>query len=91
MLDVLREEGIKETMDAYVVKFFDTNVAAGNLSKNLLTSSSCEALISTFLRRKTDSTIADQNTVTCKATKRSLWQPLKHRGALSMHGQGSLT
>lgn len=70
ILDLLPKEVISETLEAYLVRFFDTYAAAYRLSKKLLASSSFMALIATFVPRKTDSVIANQNTVLEKVSEK---------------------
>lgn len=70
ILDLLRKKVIGETLNAGIAKFFDTDAAPVRLSKKLLTSSSFMALITTFVRRKTDSAIADQKCRLAMASKK---------------------
>lgn len=54
MLDLFREDRIRETLDAYIEKHFDTNSATSGLSKSSLPSSSFITQIVTFVRREAD-------------------------------------
>lgn len=54
MLEMLRKEVIVKTLDAHIAKIFDTNAAAGRVSKRLLTSSSFMARVATLAQRITD-------------------------------------
>lgn len=57
MLVMLRKDVIEETLDAQIAKRFDTDAASKRLSKRLLTSSSFMAPITTFVRRKLNTTM----------------------------------
>lgn len=48
MLELLYEDVICDTLDAFIAKFFDTDEASDRLSKQLLTSSSFMTPIAKF-------------------------------------------
>lgn len=80
-MDLLREDVIKETLDALVAILFDTGEASDWFYKKPLTSSSFMAPIVKFVQRKTDNIKADKITILTKASKdgthgshRSIWQ-----------------
>lgn len=56
--------------DSHIVKFFNTHAPADRLSEERRPSSTLMALIATSVCRKTDSTIADPNTVIAKPSKK---------------------
>lgn len=67
MLDLLCKEVICETLDTKIAKCFDMEAATDRLSKRILTSSLFVLAFATFMRRKTDSTIADKGNAAAKA------------------------
>lgn len=54
MLDLLRKDGILDTLDARIAELFDTNAAVNRFSHRVLTSNTFMAPIATFVRRKAD-------------------------------------
>lgn len=70
ILNLLRNEVIGKPLDAHVAKFADAEVAANVLPKRMLISSYHMAPLPTFVRRKTDSAIADKRIVSRKAPKK---------------------
>lgn len=70
MLDIFRKDATRDTLDDYKAKFLDTDAASERLLKKLLMSSSIMAPLVTFVRRKTDYTIADRNAVMAKASRK---------------------
>lgn len=90
-LDILRKDVIEETQDAYRAKLFKNDAVADRLSKKLLSSSSLTAPIATIVRRRTDTTIADQNAVFAKASKKDPWQPRNHLAVLSKNCKANRT
>lgn len=69
MLDLLYEVVFGEALDALRAKLFHIDAAADRLSRQLLTLSSSKALVVTFVQRKTDFAIVEQNTVFAKSVK----------------------
>lgn len=71
MLDLLRKQGIGETLEAQVAKFSCTDAAANRLWKLFLASSSSMVAFVPFVRwrRKTDSAIEDMKYNIFFATK----------------------
>lgn len=55
LLDELRKAVIRETLDAHVVRFFDTNATGGEFLKRLRRRSSYIAIIGTSGNHKMDS------------------------------------
>lgn len=61
MWDLKPKDVIGETLDAHIANFFDTNAAAEGLSKRLLASSPFMVPIATFMRRRTDTALKENN------------------------------
>lgn len=69
MLDLLRKEVICKTLNAHFAKFFNREAATYRPSRKILTLSSIMAPVVPFVRRSTDSAIADRGNVASKASK----------------------
>lgn len=54
MLDPQRKDVVRETLDAYIAKFFNTDAYVERWSEWLLTESPSLAPIATFLRLRTE-------------------------------------
>lgn len=70
MLDLMGEDVNRETPEILIAKLFDTDVTADWLPKNILTSTLFKAPIANFVRRKTDSPIADLVSVIATSLKK---------------------
>lgn len=70
MLDLFCNRGICDTLNAHIEKLFNTKVATNSLSKNLLTLSSFITPMTSSIRRRTDSAVADQNKLFAKTLKK---------------------
>lgn len=66
-LDLLREDVIGETLNAHIAELFDMDAATNRVFEKILMWSSFIAPITMFVQRKTETTIADKDTVFAKA------------------------
>lgn len=69
MLDQLRKDVSRETLNAHTAKLLDINTDADRILMNLLTSSPFMSPMTTSVQRKTDTTVANKNTIFAKALK----------------------
>lgn len=69
MLDLLQNDVTGRILDTHIAKFFDTCAGIDRLLKKLFTLSSFMAPITTFLQRKTNTTIDDKYIVVAKVSK----------------------
>lgn len=60
MLDLLRKDIIRETLEAHKAEFINTDTVANGLWKKLIASSSLMQPIATFVRHKSDTTSEDK-------------------------------
>lgn len=60
VLELLRNDTIRETLNARVTKYFNNDAAANSLSKRWLTSITFMSPIATFVKRKADTAVEDK-------------------------------
>lgn len=72
MSDLLRTDVIRETLDARIAKYLDTNAAAEQVSKRLPTSSSSMVPIETFVTCRTDTAMYEKNYCVVYGPKKSM-------------------
>lgn len=70
MLALLRKKVVRDTLNADIVNYCNTDVAANKLSKRLMTSSSFMTPITTFVRQKMDTAMESKNHNTALESKR---------------------
>lgn len=75
MIDLLRKDATRNTIEAHIVKFLETKIVAEKFSKKLLTSSTVVVLILMFARHKIDTVIVTKGKESDLTTKQKPFFP----------------